>query len=360
MEGIFNKIDLNKQNPELIRFLDKYMTHVVNDETFRWEYYFQPEKTVFVTLSQDDEIIGTQSFLPFPLIMNGSKTVSGKSENSFIREEFRKELNFHNLYYYGVDECGLKSIQPLWGLTHLANFWKKILKFEVHGKIMYSFIFRRSFPALSELYRGGGYLSPLRFLYNILKVIILSIKTFRLRSRISYRKKLNEFQVLDRITDDQIFNTYYGEIRKKHPGLVYIEITNEFLEWRVYTNPNLKYSSFFFMKNGSLQGYYIFSVKGKTAQLVDFIALDNNTYETMTMHFLIKLKKMKIRSAEYFGNIKNEINSEVINLFRKIIGGKLLLNKGMAFVMKDTSGDLKMPGIQEWYINGLWTEGYKR
>lgn len=126
MEVTYKLIDLEENNKELIEFLGTNMEHVFNEETYKWEYFFKPEHTIFTALFDENKIIGTQSFLPYPLIIDNQKTITGKSENSFILNEYRRGMNFYNLYYFGVKECQKLNIKVFWAHTFSKSLAKDI------------------------------------------------------------------------------------------------------------------------------------------------------------------------------------------------------------------------------------------
>ena len=360
MELIYKSVDLNESNNDLISFLEKNMTHVFNEQTYKWEYFFKAELTVFTSLLYENQIVGTQSFLPFPLLINESKINTGKSENSFILDAFRRDLNFYNLYNYSIAECHKKKIHIIWGLTQLANLWKKILHFDVYNKIIYSYLLKISVPDFKEVKSGNFIHTLAKYFRSLFSVLYLSFKVNFYRIKFKFQSLSQTYKVLEKIDSDISFKNFYDNIIREHPDFVCIEMSEAFLNWRVYTNPNLSYKSFFFYKNEKLAGYYIFSLKNRMAQLVDFIALEDKTYHYMVFHMIDELKSFKVYSMEYLGNISNPVNTKVFNLMGKILGGKLVLNKGLAFVLKNTIDKIELPEIKHWYINGLWTEGYKR
>ena len=70
-------------------------------------------------------------------------------------------------------------------------------------------------------------------------------------------------------------------------------------------------------------------------------------------------KNKKHSHITYWASNQNKYNNNIHTILQKI-GGRSLKNFSMNFVCKNTQHiSFKTNNISEFYINGLWTEGFK-
>jgi hypothetical protein len=134
-----------------------------------------------------------------------------------------------------------------------------------------------------------------------------------------------------------------------------------YFDWRITNNKSQHYTTKFFYKDNILQGYYIYAQKNCSANLTDFTPLNSIVANGMICHLLNELNSAALSELNYFGNIDFEINRSNFSLLQNF-GFKTKLTEGMPFVLKNISGnmghDVFLSESKNWYLNGLWTEGF--
>jgi hypothetical protein len=346
--------NLYSDRDKIISYINRYVNPLMNLETFKWQYQDIGSGTVFgLAINEKNEIVSTQSFLPYEMIVNDSYKKTGKSENSHLLSEYRGSTIFKDLYEIGLNSCKHEKMCIIWGFTPAAKVWKKKLNFNVYEDIIYDF----------TGIIGYKYQNDLKLTSNekLKKFIYYKVNSFvsKLKFSLFYKKqrKINNVQILDKPKKEKDINDLFLKIGKTQ---IRLNMKDEFLNWRVFNNPNVKYTSKFFYKNESLIGFYIYSLSTNfEAQVVELIGINDDTLRHVTYNLFLSLYENKISKITYFGNIKNEINSKAIKAIRKICNGKLVKNEGMNFVIKYIDDFEDIP-VEKIYINGLWTEGYSR
>ena len=165
------KIDFTKPHTNLISFMNQNLMHGVDKKTFDWEYFYDSEHMVFsVAENEQGEIIATQSFLPYPLIINNQKIITGKSENSFLDSNYRGKGIFENIYSFGVDECSKIGVQIIWGFTALVKLWREKLGFLVDNTLIYEGYFYAGLPSLKYYFSNqseSGFKKTMKVFFHL-------------------------------------------------------------------------------------------------------------------------------------------------------------------------------------------------
>ena len=151
----------------------------------------------------------------------------------------------------------------------------------------------------------------------------------------------------------------FTRLRDKYPNLIHIDQDEKYLEWRIYNNPNIKYDTYFLYEENSLRSYcYVGMRDNERATLTDL------TFETaaagafLLKHVLKDLHQRKVGYVYFMGNTENSIMMNTFNLLRNY--GFLRRRMLDYFSIKNESYEDEgyLSDIKNWYVNGLWTEGY--
>jgi hypothetical protein len=176
-----------------------------------------------------------------------------------------------------------------------------------------------------------------------------------------YKKAVADYTVEDVYPQQAAMDNLYAKLKAHHGNFLHIQIDQSYLNWRIHTNVNLQYSTKYFYKNKKLVGYYIVALKAHNANLADFTAVDVDVVNVMAVHLLNNLNSNKILNLNYFGNTSNAVNAIVFSVIKKL-GGKIIHNSGLPFIYKtlpsSTANTAFLQNINNWYLTGLWTEGF--
>lgn len=351
-------IELNIDNPEIIEFLRENVQPKMSAEVYKWEYFFEKNEALFVAAKRNNQVVCTQSFLPYYLKKGNEIIKTSKSENSFLSSELRGSSTFKDVYDKGLDACKEKNQQLVWGFTPAAKVWRNKLGFYVDEDCTCDFRTVINQPTFSDS-KSTSARSFAGITYNTLRYFSYSIK--RSLNLSSADKQLKEYAVRDSPSN-------YSDIEELYSKTLNAEcirlIMNEtYINWRIVNNPNLKYKNQYFYKDEKLLGFNIYSINEKSksncAQLCEFIAVDEQTKKAMTHHLLTSLKKEDIVYMEYFGNLKNQTIQMNFNWLQKHLGGRLIQSQNFSFVVK-TLNDSQVEDTSKFYFNALWTEGFDR
>jgi len=115
----------------------------------------------------------------------------------------------------------------------------------------------------------------------------------------------------------------------------------------------------FLYENDLLQSYcYINTANQSTAYLTDFTFVDDDAGSYLLQEALEKLQNMNVVWVSFLGNAKNPLISTVFNLLKKF--GFIKRRSPLAVVIKNINCEEEKTiyDVRNWYLNGLWTEGY--
>jgi len=325
-----------------------------------WEYNtLYPEHSVFTIIEDNDEIIGTQGMLPIYLISQGKRYLSGKSESSLLDPKYRGGSLFRDLYAFAVSLCQEKKMYCVWGFTSAVRVWRHKLKFAVYENVVHDATLVLNLKKMNLLIdksqgilkRIGHILSNLRgFLYSII---------FRNRFNSLLKKKQGTYVLQHHYHSITDLERLYKKIRERLPHLIHIAQDEDYLNWRIYNNPHVKYKTYFLYKGSSLKAYcYLGDYKKEIISITDFAfeKLEDGIY--LLKQVLNEIQKENFAYAYFMGNLKNPLILDIFRILRKF--GFIKHSNASAFILKSTSGGdpTQIYSIENWYFTALWTEGF--
>jgi len=326
-------------------------------EHWKWEYEgHYPEKYVFTILEDKNRIVGTQGMLPINLNIGGKKHLSGKSENSLLDPKYRGGSFFTELYEFAMSLCKEKGMCCVWGFTNVGKILRDKLQFTIYENCIYDAISVLSFRSSLSVIQNAKWTKKRRIVFSILS-LFGAMYSYICRSIIKTPKKKYAIEQKLRSIDDM--EKLLNRLEKKHPNLIHIEQDEKYINWRLYTNPNLQYKTYFVYDNEMLVGYCYLNVRDdKIAHLTDFTFDDINSSICLLKKILYELVKEKIAYLSFMGNVKNQIIATTFKVLRR--HGFLKRKSPMDFILKNISyeDEKSLLDIKNWHLSGLWTEGY--
>ncbi|HLP10797.1 MAG TPA: hypothetical protein VK177_02635 [Flavobacteriales bacterium] len=347
-----------------IGFLDKVLSHRMNEDIWNWEFGLKPHNMVMSIIydEQESAVVGSQFMLPIYLVIQNSKILTGKSENSHADPALRGTGLFEKLYAKAVEDSVQKNLTCLWGFTPALKVFEKKLGFLVDPGAMYNFSIAIGKPSLAELSKKESFPKYIaRYFYNSKKHRKYKSVRAILEKNIDYLNEISNIKISNQPVNWNDLHFLYEELKIANGDFVHLDMNQQYVEWRILKNPNLSYTTTFFYKSNVLIGYYVFSISNRSASLADFTGLNQHVLELMYIHLLKTLEEKSAVVLNYFGNRNNKVNAKNFALFEKL-GGLTQPNPGMAFVYRDllkgeTNADY-LSQTNNWYLNGLWTEGF--
>jgi len=332
-----------------------------------WEYESNyPDLFVFTVIKDDDRVVGTQGMIPIYLNIKGEEYLSGKSENSLLDRKYRGRGLFTDLYNFALSLCKAKKMCCIWGFTGVTSAIKVLrrLGFSVYKNVMCKSILILNpigFISSGVLKSGRGRARKIAesflviFLYFYSSALIFSYRHLKRTKKTSRR-----FSIKHKLRSISDFSKLYSQLRVKHADLIHIEQDEKYIAWRILNNPNLKYATYFVYEDDSLRAYCYVNIDNKrTAHLTDLTFEDYDAGDFLLKTILNDLSHNRsVTSALFMGNIKNPIITSIFALLKKY--GFIRRRSSASFVLKNISYKYEqwLYNMKNWYVNGLWTEGY--
>lgn len=340
-------------NIEIIEYLDKVLNHRVNPKVWDWEFN-TIEDTIFTVAKHESDIAGTQSMLPIVLRVNGDVTNTAKSETSYLDANYRGKQIFEKLYQLAVDETVKHGSQIIWGFTPALKAWKKNLGFETFDaetkiatvEAHYFSFLKNHKKSRNVIFAAGKYC-----LSNLKTIQTQLLLNTQLRSD-------GSIDVSTQLNSDKDIGELYNTINNTNSNLIHLDMNKPYLYWRLYDNPVLEYKQYYFYRAGKLVGYVIYSIKNDILSIADMTCnFDDKVLKHMLKYLISNTSGYHI--VQYWGNDSNEINKKIFSLFNSL-KGKVNVDSNRNFVYKvfDNKNVAITAELKNWYINGLWTEGF--
>jgi hypothetical protein len=348
----FDKGDLSQMD-----FLQKNVRDFYSTDIATWQYHNGDYSTGLFFTQNNDRYIASQGMIPIYLSIKGKKTLTAKSESSFLLPEFRGKGIFEDLYFHTIETSKKDGIKLIWGFTALSNVWRNKLKFDVDDGIIHeSELQIRFLKSISSTWRSNqSYITKAKL---SLKAILALTKGRRIP------KATNEYtaELLDIKNGSHLeaILELYKKWEINYPTFISIHLNHEYLTWRISNNPMINYKIIGIHKNQQLVGLGIVNDTSNKAYLVDFI-VPKKEYLPHCFNELLRFSKRfhSISHLIYWASYKNEYTHQIHALCESF-GAFRYVNNSMNFVIKNTEETATNTiDFAEFCINGLWTEGFR-
>lgn len=344
---------------EVIAFHNAAYGNERTPEQWIWEYKSNyPNLSVFTVFKDNSRIVGTQAMIPIYINIKGKRYLSGKSENTLLDPKYRGRNLFQELYRFAISRCKAKGMYCIWGYTSVIPAIKmlKRIQFHIFRGVMYNSISILTFrAALSEVLK-----SKRDRLRKIVKSFLVMFHyTLSFIHRTAFRSPNEGYSVKQKLGSINDLDALYQRLRGKYPNMIHINQDKKYIMWRIYNNPNIKYKTYFVYEDTLLRGYcYVNRNDKKTASLIDFTFENAEAGSFLLRNLLDRLRNEKIAYISFWGNIKNPLMITIFNLLKRF--GFLKRRSSISFVLKNISYEDEkcLSDIKNWYVGGLWTEGY--
>lgn len=328
---------------------------------------FIPESSIFTILKDKKTIIGSQGMLPFSLMFDKS-VLTGKSENSLLDPQYRGGTLFQDLYDFAMDQCEERKMEVIWGFTSAVYVWKNKLQFNVFEGVMHQAIniinlkaaIKASLTSLKQTNRNQLIKKSLKLIMPIVLIGFKIKSSIQQRFYLRHSNENRNIIIKARLESESDIKQLFQRFREQNPNLISIDQSNDFIDWRIYNNPNLNYKTYFAYENGHLKGYCYITVNKKLERgyLTDLTFENKQIGKALLTKALSCFKDEKVSFAIFYGNFENSLVMRTWKLL-KWAGFRKKRNP-MAVVIRNISfqDPERIDNISNWHMTGLWTEGY--
>jgi len=247
-------------------------------------------------------------------------------------------------------------MQCLWGFTSILKAFEKV-NYKTYDDAMKMAFLPLKFLAnprellkskskvKSFLYRSG------LFCGRIYSIICKCIGTQHSKSR------KNKYEISNNLKSPNDVNDLYESLKEKHPNLIHIHQSKNYINWRIHNNPSKKIKTLFVYSNHSLVGYAYIRFGNRVASLIDITFIELEAGFLLMKLILNALNTKAIDLVTYTGNIKNDVNLTVFKLLKSF--GFLTIDSPTDFIIQNLNypDEDILYNIKNWYINGIWHEG---
>ena len=95
----------------------------------------------------------------------------------------------------------------------------------------------------------------------------------------------------------------YSRIRLKYPDIIYIDQDEQYINWRIYKNPNVACKTYFLYEGDLLTGYCYMSVnQNKSSIITDFTFDKDEDGKILLVNVISELRNVGIYDIRFWGN----------------------------------------------------------
>jgi len=330
-----------------------------NAEDWLWEYEgLDPKGYIFALLKDGTRIIGTQGMIPIHLSISGERALTAKSENSILAPDYRGGMHFSDLYEFAIVHCAEKGINLIWGFTTAVKVLRDKIHFTVHEGCIYESISVLDGKCVRARFSSMKWSSGKK---TALSVFATLSSAYSALFRNKYRKQVVGYSLDNNLRNPSDMSRLYDVLRKKAPGLIHLDLDKKYVDWRISTNPNISYKPLYVYKSNELAAYCFLNVNGKSgiAYLTDFTFAEANAGDFLLTKIYDETRTARIGYISFMGNSRNPL---IAQTFKHLKGyGFIKKKSSLAFIMRNIAhpDEERIYDIANWYVNGLWTEGYE-
>lgn len=349
----------NKDADRFVRFHNRIHNDNRTAEQWIWEYETNhPDHYVFTIMQDGDRIIGSQGMIPIHLNINGDRLLTGKSENSILDPEYRGGSKFQKLYEFAMDECARKGMALIWGFTPAVKVWRDKLNFMVDADCMYEATYITNLSSAISNFRMKNW--PLKKKLALSFAAIVCSANASIRHHSLRRKTVDGAVIEPELREKSDLEKLFARLRESDPNMIFIEPGERYLAWRLKNNPNNDYVTLFLYEGSELKGYcyYYLNREKKTGEITDITFLEKDAGLMLLARVIADARQHSIGYLTFFGNAKNRLIKTVFDLLKK--SGFINKKHSNAFVLRNISfkDGKHISNVENWYMNGLWKEGY--
>lgn len=349
------EVKLNIDDEKQLEFLQEYLRSFYTSSILKWQYLRWDCNSSLYLLKNNEDYIASQGMIPINLIYQNRIIFSAKSETSFLLPEHRGKGLFEKIYDYNILKSEEDNCELFWGFTALSKVWRRKLKFEVEDGLIHETVLQLNFSAALKLPFSKKQ-SVINKLKQSMKGVVSAFGNKRLpKSMSGYETKELEWDSSSLANIHRLFKVWC----ENHRDYISIDTDSEYLMWRVVNNPVAKYKLLGVFKNKTLIGYGIVNHARNYSYLVEFIVPEQNDLKESLLSLIKHVKSEKIHShLAYWASNQNTYSNQVTSILLKL-GGKSYQDFTMNFVSKTTRHtSFDTIKVSDYYINGLWTEGF--
>jgi hypothetical protein len=317
-------------------------------EFLDYEYRrYDPAKSVFIQARSDGRLVGSQALIPYPLVIDGMITLTGRSERSKVDASQRGGKLFPRLMDYCAAQGAAKGLQLIWGTTTLrkalerAGFWYYDDYYD-HALLCVS-----ATHAVRDLTLPQPRKLTLAKLATMLPSLAARTLAWLPTSRLQVESEV-------RGTDD-VFQLF-ERVRRKQP-LVVMHHDARLLDWLF--SPPRKVLPYFGYAGNRLVAYgYVDITDPADCRLIDYGAEDGRSFRSLLRHMARDLKKHNVGFLHVMFNRRNPLLRSLASVLYR--SGFVRFFRGGGFVIRPlTFHDPEtLNDISKWYITGMWVQLY--
>jgi hypothetical protein len=324
----------------IVAFINRYVNEKANQQRLNWEYQIDRRALLFLTLQdEEDNIKGSQALIPILGCYKGQIIETGKSECTYVDQDFRGSQAFGDLYNSFLQLSEKEAYSLIWGLTSAVKIWKEKLNFEVADMIIFHF----------DLHNSRG-------LANLNQLPRWKREMIKLKARFQLKKFDTggwTAEACDTLSSEDV--EWKASILQQLGTPFYIGTSAQYYQWRVTDNPYIKYSVWRLMKEGVRGGYLITSQSKGRLWIHEWIF--SNELDAAQQFNLIRKKIARYdERIGYVGNRSHPINKSIENIFISN-NGTFSQSDWAGLVVKSNDPKINATDLKDGLINLLWTEG---
>ena len=334
------------------------------NDSLLWECNgFDRDLAVYGIIEEEGNVIGTLGLIPVYVNVRGKKLLTGKRIMGLLHPDYRGSTFFIDLYKFVLSKAKDKNMPFTWGFgSSSKTLGSRVGNRDYQGIMNESILVLNFRNALVEIFRERYRKKTQTFFLSLITPAAYSYSL--LRTLFRKRRKLvntSRFVIESRLRSSDDLVKFYQVLREKYPGLIHLDQDEAYINWRISTNPTINYESYYLYEGNDLKCYFYVGTKDNvTLTLSDFAFYDIEAADYLLHEMLNKWRKKQVAFIRYLGNMTNPLGLSIFELLKQF-GFLKIKRPDLVFLLQNSSFEDEghLDHAENWYLNGLWTEGMK-
>jgi len=289
--------------------------------------------------------------IPICMDVGFDTVLTGKSENTLLLKEYRGQGIMDRLYEYATLECKDRGMQMIWGFTGAVTAFRR------YGFQVFACCMTLSRPGNPRLAVRLALTSRRPLWKRVALAAAHVLQHLQLNRRTSDPPEAGDYSVTTRLTDRADLADLYSRLRKRNEHLVAINLSPQYLNWRVREHPFLKYTEYQVYEQDVLRAYSFVTLHEGVASISDLTS-ESDAATALLLRRIADDYRKTAALIRFFGNVDDPIAQGTMAQLR-LLGFRAVGRPGNLVIRDLVQRDSGQRfDARHWHITGLWTEGY--
>jgi hypothetical protein len=325
-----------------------------------WEYQtYAPEKSLFRVAVKDGQIIATNGTIPIYIEVAGGTRLASKGESWLCLPQYRGTGLMQAMDDWVKKNGFAERFDISFGLTNIDKH---------HGRFSFAIVCRDiqiwtrpgnpktalTLRLRNDMTHWHG-TSSLRRIASTSRLVARALISGK-NGRMPQINVLHGYELRRGQTSVEDLQELHQRLLSKNEDTIWIKYDSNFLNWRMRQHPFKKYDEYQVYQGDMLLAYAFTTEQEGEVCISDLLSEDKHATSLLLSTILDEYANRAVR-YRFLGNPMDRLS---LDLFRQLplFGFSLAMKWNLTIWDNKAALGTEFFKINNWHVNGLWTEGF--